>query len=159
MKILYLIRHAKSDWSNSALLDYDRILSEKGITDTVLMAKKLNELNFKPSLIICSPAQRTTSTADFISRGTSILFYNSIYEASLIDLIELINVLPNEHKEIALIGHNPSITKLSNYLTDDFIDHMPTCSIVKIELEIDNWNEIVHGIGIKKYFISPASFI
>ncbi|MBL4594416.1 MAG: histidine phosphatase family protein [Flavobacteriales bacterium] len=158
MKTLYLIRHAKSDWENPSLSDFDRPLNSRGIRNAPFMAQKLIELNFNPGLIVCSPAQRTTTTAELISKNTSILFEKSIYEASLNDLIHLINFLPKEHEEIAIIGHNPSITNLSNYLTDDFIDNMPTCSIVKIELEIDNWNEIIKGIGMKKYFIYPKGF-
>ena len=122
------------------------------------MANKLDELSFSPSLIICSPAKRTMLTSELLAKDTSTLFINSIYEASLNDLVHIINTLPNKHNEIAMIGHNPSITKLSNYLTDDYIDNMPTCSVVKIELEIDNWNETIQGIGTKKYFIYPKMF-
>lgn len=158
MKILYLIRHAKSDWKNTELSDFERPLNKRGLKDASFMAKKLIELNFNPGLIVCSTAQRTTSTAQLISKQTSILFEDSIYEATLDNLTHLINFLPNEHEEIAIIGHNPSITNLFNYLADDFIDNMPTCSVVKIELEVDNWNEIVKGIGTKKFFIYPKAF-
>jgi phosphohistidine phosphatase len=159
MKTLYLIRHAKSDWNNSGLTDFDRPLNKRGLKDAAFMAEKLNELDFNPTFVVCSPAQRTKTTAQLIANSTSTLFDPAIYEASLQDLTRLISFLPNQQKDIALIGHNPSITALANYLTDDFIDNMPTCSIVKIELEIDNWDEVVQGIGIKKYFITPKSFL
>ncbi len=159
MKTLYLIRHAKSDWKNPALTDSERPLNKRGLRDAPFMAKKLNELSFNPDLIVCSPAQRTKTTAELISKSTSCLYDASIYEASLNDLTHLINSLPNEKTAIAIIGHNPSITNLSNYLTNDFISNMPTCSIVKIELEIDSWNETIQGIGTKKYFIYPKAFV
>ncbi|PCJ28311.1 MAG: phosphohistidine phosphatase [Flavobacteriales bacterium] len=158
MKALYLIRHAKSDWNNPDLTDYERPLNKRGFKDAPFMAKKLLELNFNPGLIVASPAQRTSSTAELISKNTSVLYENSIYEASLNDLTTLISALPNENSEIALIGHNPSITTLSNYLTNDIIRNMPTCSIIKIELEIEHWNEIIQGIGIQKFFIYPKAF-
>lgn len=159
MKTLYLIRHAKSDWSDSTLADFDRTLNKRGFRDAPFMASKLDELGFNPDFIVCSPAKRTKITAQLIANSVSTLYEPSIYEAALKDLIQLINFLPNNHKEIAIIGHNPSITALSNYLTDDFIDNMPTCSIVKIELEIDNWNETTLGIGIKKYYTYPKAFL
>jgi phosphohistidine phosphatase len=159
MKTLYLIRHAKSDWDNPALTDFERPLNKRGFRDAPFMTKKLEELDFNPDFIVCSPAQRTKDTAQLIANSTSTLYDSSIYEASLNDLTRLINFLPNKHKEIAIVGHNPSITSLSNYLTFDFIDNMPTCSIVKIELEIDNWNETTQGIGIKKFFIYPKAFL
>jgi len=158
MKIIYLIRHAKSAWNDSTITDYERVLNKRGLKDVSFMAKRLIELNFNSGLIICSPAKRTHQTLELIPKNIPILFDSSIYEASLNDLTGLIQKLPNEHCEVSIIGHNPSLTYLSNYLTNDFIDNMPTCSIVKIELEIDNWNEIVNGIGIKKYFIYPKAF-
>jgi len=164
MKTLYLIRHAKSDWNNANLTDFERPLNKRGLKDAPFIAEKLKELTFNPDHIICSPAQRTSSTAKIICNGINypikdIVFEHSIYEASVTTLISLINLLPNNKDEVAIIGHNPSTTQLSNYLTDDYIGNMPTCSIVKIELEIDNWNEIVDGIGIQRFFIYPKAFI
>ncbi len=159
MKALYLIRHAKSDWNNPSLSDFDRPLNKRGFRDAPFMAEKLGDLNFNPGLIVCSPAQRTTTTAEIISKNASILYDSSIYEASLSDLMHLINFLPNEHETIAIIGHNPSMTSLANYLTGDFIANMPTCSIVKVEFDIDNWNEVIQGMGTQKYFIYPKAFV
>lgn len=163
MKTLYLIRHAKSDWNNPNLTDFERPLNKRGLRDAPFMGEELAKLNFKPELIICSSAKRTTSTAKLICTEnnyaiTDVVFDQSIYASSVDNLISLINLLPNQKNEIAIIGHNPSITGLSNYLTDNYIGNMPTCSIVKIELEIDNWDEVITGIGIQKYYIYPKAF-
>tara|TARA_B100000809_G_C15136148_1_gene530677 strand:- start:2866 stop:3360 length:495 start_codon:yes stop_codon:yes gene_type:complete len=163
MKTLYLIRHAKSDWKNTELTDFERPLNKRGLKDAPFMSEKLKELAFNPDHIISSPSQRTTTTAKLICEEINyplkdVCFDQSIYEASTNTLISLINLLPNNKNEIVIIGHNPSITELSNYLTDDYIGNMPTCSIVKIELEIDNWNEIVRGIGSQIFFIYPKAF-
>ena len=159
MKEFYLIRHAKSDWNDPDLTDFERPLNQKGLKDAPFMAEKLAYLNFNPELIVCSPSKRTTTTSELISKKTATLYVSSIYEASLEDLIHLMNMLPSEHSSIAIIGHNPSIINLSNYLTGDIIDHMPSCSIIKIELAIDEWNEVTQGIGTKKYFIHPKAFV
>lgn len=164
MKTLYLIRHAKSDWNNPTLTDFERPLNKRGFRDAPFMGKKLIELNFNPSLILCSPSNRTTITAELICneidyRLEDVKFDQSIYESSNSNLIKLINQLPNKHNQIALIGHNPSFTMLSNYLTENYIGNMPTCSIVKVELEIDSWNEIIEGIGVQKYFIYPKMYL
>jgi len=163
MKTLYLIRHAKSSWKNIDSTDFDRVLNKRGIHDAPLIGKKLHELNFNPELIVSSPAKRTTITSQLVCEEVNYSFENikfepSIYEASLTQLKQLINLFPHEYHEVALIGHNPGITFLSNYLTDDFISNIPTCGVVKIELEIDNWNEIIQGIGLKKDFIYPKMY-
>ncbi|WP_268812262.1 SixA phosphatase family protein [Arcobacter defluvii] len=41
MKKLVLIRHAKSDWSNPFLEDFDRALNKRGLKDAPFMAKIL----------------------------------------------------------------------------------------------------------------------
>ncbi len=155
MKTLYLIRHAQSENESPTGLDFDRELTKKGISDAELKFKELSEMKFKPGLLICSTSKRTIKTAEIISGSSSILYDEAIYEASLNDLIKTINVLPDEHKEIALIGHNPSITSYSNYLSNETIQNMPPCSIIKFELEINEWNEITQGIGTMKFFLHP----
>ena len=159
MKTLYLIRHAKSDWDNPDLSDFERPLNKRGLRDVPFMAEKLGELGFNPDFIVCSPAKRTKTTAQLLVNSISTLYESSIYEASLKDLNHLVNFLPSNHKEIVIIGHNPSITELSNYLTDDIIGNMPTSSIIKIELEIENWDETTQGIGTMKFFICPKDFL
>ncbi len=158
MKTLYLIRHAKSDWNTTAQTDFERPLNKRGLKDAPMMANKLIDLNFNPTATYCSPAQRTTTTSELILNTANIIFEKTIYEASLKDLTNLINKFADEHSEIAIIGHNPAISYLSNHITGDFISNMPTCSVVKIELEIDSWAETTQGSGTQKFFIYPKMF-
>jgi phosphohistidine phosphatase len=158
MKTLYLIRHAKSDWDTTVKRDIERPLNERGLRDATMMAKQLQGLNFKPSILFCSPAQRTVTTSELITKDMQIIFEKKIYEASLQELTKLIDEFPDEHSEVALIGHNPSMTYLSNYLTGEFINSIPTCSVIKIELEINSWKEITQGIGTQKFFIYPKMY-
>ncbi|MGB0887610.1 MAG: SixA phosphatase family protein [Vicingaceae bacterium] len=160
MKTLYLIRHANSDWNQSGFNDFNRPLSNNGPKDATEISLKLQQLKFNPDLIICSSAKRTSQTAALLCQNISynfkdIQFEQSIYETTLNHLIEFTNHLPNSKNTIAIIGHNPSISELSNYLTENHISNMPPCGVVKIELEIKNWNEIISGIGSLKYFFHP----
>ena len=160
MKLIYLIRHAKSDKDNPKLPDVAQILSQKGIEDARLLRAHLVKLNFNPELILCSTATRTLQTFEIIcERETNTIFDSSIYQSALKYLVFLVNSLPSRYNEVAIIGHNPGITLLSNYLTNDFVNYITTGGVVKIELEINDWKEIVQGIGSKKYFISPKEFI
>ena len=60
MKKLFLIRHAKSDWTNPELKDVERYLNERGYSNANMMAAKFNH---QVDLIITSPAIRAMSTA------------------------------------------------------------------------------------------------
>lgn len=148
MKTIYLIRHAESSWDN-ATTDFERALTEKGNEDAKLIS---NNMCSNPDIIIASPAQRTTETAIFFA---SALNYNiaeidyeiSIYEAPLQNLINKVNQIEAKHQTAVLVGHNPGITQLANYLADDNLSPVQPCTVIKIELEVDNWNEIIKGIG------------
>ena len=163
MKTLYLIRHAKSDWNNTGLSDFNRPLNKRGKNNAPLMGKKFNELNPCIDLIISSPAKRALQTVKMISKELqyeydSIQFDKSIYHSSYTNLNEIINNINNTINTLVIVGHNPGLTNLSNYLTNNYIDNIVTCGIVKIELEIDNWNEIIEGIGSKVFYIYPKMY-
>src|SRR6184192_1474294 len=68
MKTLFLIRHAKSSWDDTALPDKDRPLSDRGRRDAPKMGKRLAKRDVKPDLILSSPARRALTTADARSR-------------------------------------------------------------------------------------------
>lgn len=163
MKSIHLIRHAKSSWENPIASDFYRKLNERGLRDAPFMAEELKKLAYHPDYILCSPAKRTTKTAEFFTEKLNlhqnhIHFEQRIYEASLKTLLEVLNEIPNQYNNIALIGHNPAITQLSNFLTTDYIDNIPTCGIVKIEMDIEDWQHIIEGIGRKLFFIYPKMF-
>jgi phosphohistidine phosphatase len=159
MKTIYLIRHAESNWKRG-VKDFDRPLNEKGVLDAIYIGKKLRQFNFNPNQILCSPALRTKNTAELLCNKTEcssekIIYNTSIYNASLVELTSLLNTFQNKYNNLAIIGHNPGITELANYLTDDFLPQVVPCSVIKIELEIDSWDEVIQGIGIVKFNISP----
>lgn len=163
MKTVYLIRHAKSDWNTSAQTDFERPLNKRGKNDAPLIAEQLNQLDFKVDTMYISPAKRTTETTELIYRSlnnkpNNTKLINKLYHASLEDLSGLINDLSEAENSIAIVTHNPGITYFSNYLTDYYIDNIVTCGVVRIDLEIDSWQEVVKGIGTKKYYIYPKMF-
>jgi phosphohistidine phosphatase len=156
MRIIYLIRHAESGWENTSS-DFERVLTPKGTTD----AKKLSKnCSFTTDIIIASPATRTTETATIFAEALNykineIDFEINIYEAPLQNLINKINQIDSKTKTAVLVGHNPGITLLANYLTNEQLNAIVPCTIVKIELEIDNWNEIIQGVGLIKSINQP----
>jgi len=163
MKTIYLIRHAKSDLGVANLPDFERPLNNRGKRDASLMGEQLKELDIVPNIIIASPAKRVIQTIKSVCLQidypfNKIQFIDSIYNSTVKNLALILNKLPNNCDTAFLVGHNPGLTELSDYLTEDYLDNIPTCGIVKIELEIDSWNEIIQGIGIKKFFIYPKIY-
>ncbi|MFN0030605.1 MAG: SixA phosphatase family protein [Flavobacteriales bacterium] len=165
MKKIYLLRHAKSDWSDPVCADFDRPLNMRGLRDAPFMAKKLAGNEYSIQLILSSPANRAITTAQFFAEalkiGASALqIEEKIYDASVKDLIQIICSLSESYSTVLIVGHNPGMSLLAAYLTNSQMD-MPTCAIACIELEIETWNMTSKATGSivsfdypKKYFNS-----
>lgn len=160
-KQLLIIRHAKSDWGNANLKDFDRPLNKRGRLNAPEMATRLVAQGIKPDLIVSSPALRAITTAHFFAAAWTIpsqeIVKNpNIYEASVRTLLSIINNLPNESKLVALFGHNPGLTELANYF-DGHIDNMPTCSTLLIEFPFDDWKMVSGATGKILFYDYPKS--
>ena len=161
-RILTLVRHAKSNWNNADLADFERPLNSRGLKNAPEMGKRLADAKFKVDLIISSPAVRAITTAEFIA---SELGYNfkkikhaeAIYDASLNTLLHLISSLDDNVNNIMLVGHNPGMTMLCNYLSNAGIENMPTCSIAQIQFRVNSWQSITEHSGKLLDFDYPKS--
>jgi phosphohistidine phosphatase len=147
MKQLFLIRHAKSDWTNPELTDVERYLNERGYSNANTMSKNFN---YKPDLIITSNAIRATSTALIFARNlkyiaNNLIIKEELYDSSVKDYLSVINDIDNKFDTVLLFGHNPLITDTVQQLTNALPMEMPTCGIAGISFEIDNWKNAKHG--------------
>jgi phosphohistidine phosphatase len=150
MRTLYLIRHAKSSWDNPGLRDFNRPLNERGLRDAPLMAALLAARNMRPDLLVSSPARRALHTAQFFADAfgipdEAIVRQQDIYEAYPQDILRLISELPQHAQTVFLFGHNPTFTDVANRFSDDFIDNIPTCGVVRIESPADSWRSFYEG--------------
>ena len=145
MKKLYLIRHAKSDWSNSSLDDFDRPLNNRGKKNAPFIGKILRTKNIHPDLIISSPAYRARETtrkiAKKINYKNEIMYNENIYEASLKTILEIVNFIDDEYDNVFIVGHNPGLNMLAFYLID-FNNNLPTSGVLEIEFNCKSWREV-----------------
>ncbi|MEM9216069.1 MAG: histidine phosphatase family protein [Cyanobacteria bacterium P01_F01_bin.150] len=144
MKYLFLLRHAKSSWSDSTLADRDRPLNKRGQRDAPKTAKRLASQSIKPDLILSSPALRALTTAQIMATAlgfssSDIRLEEGIYEASTAQLLKIIQELDNSFSRIMLVGHNPGFTNLLNQIDDVRVDNVPTCGLAMLSFDIDNW--------------------
>lgn len=159
MRTLYLIRHAKSSWDNPGLRDFNRPLNDRGQRDAPLMATLIAKMDIKPDLLVSSPARRAITTAQFFADALSIaddevVRNQDIYEAYPQEILRLISELPELAEIVFLFGHNPTFTEVANRFTDDFIENIPTCGVVRIESPAESWRSFYEGNArvTAKYF-------
>ena len=160
MKRIYLIRHARSNYADSDVADFDRSLNERGEQDAWQMGRRLKKQKARADLIISSPARRALATAFIIAReidfpAEKIVLQNSLYSSGLHAILNVIRYLDNSVHEVMLFGHNPDITSLANYLSKHPVANIPTCGVICVDFEINSWKEITEQQGIFKFFDFP----
>ena len=64
MKRLGLFRHAKSDWDDMSLRDFDRGLNARGRRGAALMGRHITEYGAKWDRMLASPAKRIRLTIE-----------------------------------------------------------------------------------------------
>lgn len=164
MKRLYLIRHAKSSWSNPDVGDFDRSLNDRGKRDAPEMGRRLKESKVEPELILSSPAKRARKTAKIVAKEINfpkkhIMTDESIYLAGVSTLLEVIRHIDDALHQVILVGHNPGLTDLADYLTNCQIDNIPTCGIFCMDFDIRSWKEVAKGEGKFVFFDYPKKAI
>lgn len=147
MKQLLLIRHAKSDWNDASLSDFDRPLNDRGKRDAPVMAQRLVQKKVKIDLFISSPAKRAKKTASIFANEynkgkNKLIFKEKLYAESEETLYDVISKTDDKFDSIAIFAHNPGLTDFANLLTDTQIDNIPTCGIFAVKIDTKHWADI-----------------
>ncbi len=142
---LWLLRHAKSDWSQN-LADFDRPLNPRGRKSTKKLAEWLKAQSLKPDLIVASPAARARETIERLCRAADwdcalIRFDDRLYEAGVMELKQTIENHARPGKVLLLVGHNPGFEGLLHDLVVDSglppVDKlMPTAALARFKVSL-----------------------
>ncbi len=151
---LYLLRHAKSDWSEP-VADFERPLNERGRSAAGLMGRWIAQHGALAQKIVSSSAKRAEQTACIVCTATgyeeqAIDWDERIYEASPSTLLDVLSSYADGPESIMLIGHNPGFESLVRYLGGDTVEQhearklMPTAALAQLDMP-SNWNELIQG--------------
>jgi phosphohistidine phosphatase len=146
MKHLLLVRHAKSDWGDPSLEDFDRPLNDRGKRDAPKMAGRLVDKKIAIDTFISSPAKRAKRTATIFAEAfgvkkEDIVFYEELYGAGEDVFYDVISKAGKKAETIAIFSHNPGITDFANELTDTRIDNIPTSAVFAVKANCKKWEE------------------
>lgn len=163
MKTLFILRHAKSEKANGDKEDFDRIISEKGKKDAVIMGKFIKKTLSKPSMILASSAKRVKMTTKIIVEeihfNNDVTFKEEIYDQDEKKIVKILQNLPDKLDTILLIGHNPSFENLISFFISQTTVNikLSTTGLAVIDIDITNWKKLKTGHGILRLLISPKS--
>ncbi len=165
---LYLLRHAKSSWEEAELSDFDRPLSPRGCDAAPRMGRYMRKQGFVPDLILCSPARRARQTLDLVMSkkmaDTEIKFIDALYNfGDGTDLIHIIAAEGGIHRQLLVVGHNPTMQGAASKLIDKgneqdrkrLLQKYPTAGLAVINFDTSSWEEIIHTKGRLEHFVRP----
>lgn len=163
MKTLYLVRHAKSSWSDPDIRDHDRPLNKRGNKDAPFIGKLLCEKGINPQKLITSSAVRALETAKHIAKEihfdrNSVIIDERLYHPSTLDFLRVINEFDNSVSEVMFFSHNPGITDFANFISTFDVMNIPTCGIVCIQFDIKDWKELSNHKGKIAFFEFPKKY-
>lgn len=155
---LYLLRHAKSEWGNKNLDDFDRPLSPRGNAAAPRMGAYMRTQNHLPALVRCSASQRTRETLHhmlpFFEPAPEVRYSRSLYLADPKVLLADIRQTPAIFSTLMFVGHNPGIGTLALALAGLPIDKQeeqrkerlsekfPTACLAVLDFEAKEWREV-----------------
>lgn len=167
MKVLTLLRHAKSGWDDPVARDFDRPLNTRGQRAAALMGRHMKSLGLGFDRVIASPAVRVTETLDQVETGYGPLaphWEPRAYLASATTLLDLVRDLPDAAETALLVGHNPGLEDLVLLLAADGSDDslrdsvelkFPTAALAELRFNGERWSDILPGTGELARFIRP----
>jgi phosphohistidine phosphatase len=152
MKTLLVMRHAKSSHIAGELDDFERPLNKRGKREAPQIGRLLKEENLVPDLVVASAARRTRKTAELVVhesgfRGETRLT-SDLYDASRAQLVGVVQALPDFAARVLLVGHNPGLEELLEYLTGTYRP-LSTAALAQLEIAVDSWQQSSPGHGVR----------
>jgi len=162
VKTIYLVRHAKSDWS-VAVDDFDRPLNNRGKRDAPKMAVWMLERKARIDVFVSSPARRALKTARIFANAykrddDDIIVLQKLYLPAAPVFYDVIHDLDNRHECAAIFSHNSGITEFANMLGVASVDNIPTCGIFAVRADTDNWSEFSEAKKELLFFDYPKKY-
>lgn len=151
----------------SSLDDFHLPLAEPGKRAAQRIGAWLLRQNLLPDRVLSSPAERTMVTAEKTVHtlgmaATWVISEDTLYRASLGDLIELLKTTPAATRRLLLVAHNPGLERLVHHLADQVVENsqdgsvLPPTALARLTLDVP-WERISAGCSELGQIIRPAS--
>lgn len=159
-RLIMIMRHAKSDWSNETLADFDRPLSRRGKKDAPRMGHLLLSYGVVPDTIISSPARRALQTASRVAEASEYLGRietpPELYHGSGEAVLNSLRRADPRVRKILLVAHNPAMEEAFDLLVGIQTNvKFPTGAIACFRHNAESWAEIKRGNSTLLWFIIP----
>lgn len=168
MKTLGLLRHAKSDWDDTAQRDFDRGLNARGRKGARLIGRHIREHGLQWDKLIASPAVRVKLTLEAALPEMPVIWDQRLYLASFDTIVETIEAHAgsgaDEADTILISGHNPGLQDVllelvapgkENALFKEAVVKFPTAAYAVLECDIAHWADLKRYCAELVHFVRP----
>ncbi|MEL7213097.1 MAG: histidine phosphatase family protein [Pseudomonadota bacterium] len=157
-KTLILTRHAKSDWDDPLMTDFERPLNKRGRAAAPLIGYWITAQGLAPDLTLCSSANRTAETWALTGLEADIRFEKRLYHATADMMLSVLQEAAGD--TVMMIGHNPGIADFAERLVTTPPSHpdfwrYPTAATMIASLDIPDWTQARFGQATTKAFTVP----
>ena len=163
---LLLLRHGKSDWA-TGVDDFHRPLKDRGKRGAQRVGVWLAQQERVPDYIVTSPAERALVTAQKACKAMGngdkgIQQDRRIYAADIDRLLAVLSDCPQDAGRIMLVGHNPGLEELLEWLASAVIPVpedgklLPTATLASLQLPAD-WRALVAGCAHLNSITRPGT--
>lgn len=158
---IYFMRHAKAEDKKDGKKDFTREITERGKDDIKLMCSVLKNLKVSANAVFYSEALRCEQSAKLLCeimkfkkkpKGVA-----SFYEATCEEILDFIRTLDDDLQDVFIVGHNPAITEICEFLSDSIIGNIPTSGFFAIKTEC-KFNQIKEGDAKVLFFEYPKKY-
>ncbi len=157
-KELFLVRHATANEAERGEKDGERELSPKGYQDATRLGHHLLEQQQRVDLMLVSTAQRAQSTAEILAEqmqhGGRVTYSDELYQASVRSVLALINQQEEAVTHLMIVGHNPTLTYLAEYLTGDPVSNMAAGGLFLLQISVP-WAEVTQQTATLDRYLDP----
>ena len=156
MKKIIIIRHAKSDWSNSTS-DLDRPISKRGVNDAKIISKIFDSQDLRPEIIYTRQKEQLKPRG-FLEKKSKYLFnldcleVDELYDFNGNGVKSFIKNLNKKLSTVLIFTHNNSCNFLVNDFANRFNLHVPTCGMLIFEFNVSLWTEIEKSNSFSFFF-------
>ena len=157
-KELLLVRHAAADEAERGKKDSERELNAKGYQDATRLGHYLNGRQQVVDLMLVSTAQRARSTAEILAEqmhySGRIDYSDELYQASVRSVLSLVNQQPEVVNRLMIVGHNPTLTYLAEYLTGEPVSSLAPGGLFLLQIPVP-WAEVSQQTATLGTYLDP----
>jgi phosphohistidine phosphatase len=156
---LLLLRHAKSDWTADSGDDRARPLNRRGRKASATIGELIARADQVPDSAIASPAVRARETLELVMAAGGwtcpVRAPEALYDSGMEGLLSEIRAEPAETGVLLAVGHEPTWSDAAASLIGGGNLDLPTAALVRINFEIDRWDEVGPGAGVLAWMVVP----